>query len=163
MAKEIVGRGRVTVFRLIHMWTPRRVGIVAYTSTGDFGNTGILGYIPFPDLPDLSLMDIAARHYPAGLGDWRSPQPNFSEACWLLCAGSSSRIMRKPDTLDCLDASWRLEVDGSVDLHKAMYSHTSVRVGRFTFEDPDLMKQAMSLLRDGDIPEMTAEDKPAHT
>ncbi|MFC8099463.1 hypothetical protein [Streptomyces sp. NPDC057363] len=163
MGKKISGRGRVTVFRLVHMWTPRRVGIVAYASTGHFGTTAAVGYIPFPQIPDVSLLDVAARHHPAGLGDWRSPEPHVSEAYWVLCTASSSRIAMKPTSLDFLDAEWDLEVDGSVDLPKSMYSHTALRVGRFTLKDPELMRQAEGMLSEEDIPVMNAEDKPAHT
>lgn len=162
MAREIRDTGRVSVFRLLHMWNPRRVGIVAYTSTGNFGDTAVVGYIPFPQISDLSLMDVAARHEPQRLYGGAGG-PEFAQACWLICTGTGSRLVPERETLDLHDVPWVLEIDASVELDKPMYGHTGLKAGRFRFEDPELMQQARSLLQPGDIPEMNEADVPAHT
>jgi len=157
MSREIHGTGRVTVFRLLHMWNPRRVAVVAYTSTGEAGTTAVVGYIPFPDIPDISLLDIAARHKAGALyGSKSSP-----EGCWVVCLGFSSRLVIKPDSIDHVSTSWSLAVDNTVEIG-GMYGYDRLTVGRFAFDDPELMKQARNIFQDGDIPEMGAEDKPAH-
>ncbi len=139
------------------MWNPRRVAILAYTSTGESRDTAAIGYIPFPDMPDVSLMDVAARHRPQSLyGSKSSP-----EGCWLACLGYSSRTVLKPGSIDHPEAAWAMQPDASADIG-GMYGYGKVVVGRFTFDDPALMEQARSVLWDGDVPKMSAEDKPAH-
>lgn len=159
--EEIEGTGRVSVFRLTHMWNPRRVGIVAYTSTGNFGDTAVVGYIPFPHIPDLSLLDIAARHEPQRLyGAGNGSQ--FAQACWLICTGTGSRLVREKETLDLQEVPWVLETDSSIELEKTMYGHTGLKTGRFRFKDAELMDRARSLLLPGDVPEMNETDLPPH-
>jgi hypothetical protein len=159
MAREIKDSGRVTVFKLLHMWSPRRVAIAVYTSTGNFGDTAVLGYIPFQEIPDVSLMDVASRHKPSALwGSNKSP-----EACWLICTGTSSRLVRKPGTLEYEDVAWSLETEASADLGSTMYGHKGVMVGRFRFEDPELMRQAKAMLLPEDMPVLDASDMPAHS
>jgi hypothetical protein len=139
------------------MWNPRRVAVLGYTSTGNSGDTAVIGYIPFPDIPDVSLMDVASRHKPGALyGSKSSP-----EGCWLTCLGYSSRLVLKPNSIDHQEVSWTLETEASVDVG-GMYGYGKLVTGRFLFDDPALVEQARSVLWEGDIPEMSAEDKPAH-
>ncbi|WP_330478650.1 hypothetical protein OG301_26590 [Streptomyces platensis] len=133
MARTMNGKDRVTVFPLLHMW-PNLYGVVAYVPTGHHGSIAVMGYIPIPEVPDVSLLDVGARF---------SPHP----AEWVLCTGWSSRVVRKPGTLVLDSAEWVLEVDGSTQPPKPpAYGHTDLHVGRFTLTDPDLMTQARDVL-----------------
>ncbi|MGW0604990.1 hypothetical protein [Streptomyces sp. NPDC002640] len=163
MAKTVNGAGRVTIFRLLHTWQPQRAAVVAYTSTGEYGTTGVVAGIPFPEVPDISLWDVAARHHPAGLGDWRSPVSGHSEACWILCTGTGARLTRYPATLDVPSTRWRLDVERTHDLGRAMYGHTAVVTGRLVLDQQAVMEQARTLLTEDDVAFMTAADLPAHT
>ncbi|GGX26524.1 hypothetical protein [Streptomyces chryseus] len=137
MAKTVKGTGRVSVFPLLHVW-PDVYGMVAYTTSGSFGDTAIMGYIPIASVPDVSLMDVAARHQPGG--------GLFGHACWVICTGWSSRMAPKPRTLDVPDAEWALELDRTTELDKTMYGHDRLHVGRFSLADPALMEAAKALL-----------------
>ncbi|MET8824896.1 hypothetical protein ABZX40_25050 [Streptomyces sp. NPDC004610] len=159
MAREIRDTGRVTVFKLLHSWSPRRSAILAYTSTGHFGDTAVVGYIPFHDIPDVSLLDIAARHHPGAL--WQST--GAPAAGWVLCTAWSSRIVRKPGTLDLANTPWRLETDSSTEPNTPLYGHRKLLTGRFRLEEPDRMAQARTLLTAEDVPQMGVADLPAHT
>lgn len=164
MVKTITGTGRVTIFRLLHMWSPRRAAVVAYTSTGAYGTTGVVAGVPIPEVPDISLWDVAARHHPAGLGDWRSPVAGHSEACWILCTGTGARLTRYPTTIDVPNASWRLDVERTHDMGKQpMYGHTGLVTGRLVLEDQALMERARALLTADDVAAMTAADLPPHS
>jgi hypothetical protein len=163
MGSEICGTSRVTAFRLIHRWKPRQVAVVAYATTGHFGDTAAVGYIPIPDIADVSFMNVAARH--GSVKEWRmkSAEPQHTEACWILCTASSSRIIPKQGTMDVASARWTLEPQTSVDMAVPMYGHSRLVVGRFSFEDAGLMKRARSLITSEDIPRMAREDVLPHT
>ncbi|MFJ6720555.1 hypothetical protein [Streptomyces sp. NPDC091259] len=155
MAKELMGRGRVTLFPLLHMW-PDTYGVAAYTSTGDFGSTAVVAYIPIPEVPDIHWLDVAARHTAGAM----------SAANWVLCTGWSSLTVPKPGSLTLEDVEWHLEVDARADAvgdkgSAFMYGHSEVYTGRLTFIDgvetdergrkslivtETLMKQAAELL-----------------
>ncbi|MGI5404197.1 hypothetical protein ACQEVG_33045 [Streptomyces sp. CA-135486] len=137
---------------------------MAYTSTGEFGNTAVVGYVPFFEIPDVSLMDMANRHHPQRLwsGGAGAPQ-GFPEACWLICTATGGRLTRRPGTLDLHDAAWTLEVDSTVDLGRTMYAHERLVAGRLRFQDPELMERAKGILQSEDFAAMDASDMPAHT
>ncbi|MEV6684390.1 hypothetical protein AB0N28_03440 [Streptomyces sp. NPDC051130] len=155
MAKELMGRGRVNLFPLLHMW-PDTYGVAAYTSTGDFGSTAVVAYIPIPEVPDIHWLDVAARHTAGAM----------SAANWVLCTGWSSLTVPKPGSLVLEDVEWHLEVDARSDAvgdkgSAFMYGHSEVYTGRLTFIDgvgtdergrkslvvnEPLMKQAAELL-----------------
>ncbi|MET9516433.1 hypothetical protein [Streptomyces sp. NPDC002994] len=146
MAKTIDGAGRVTVFPLLHTW-PDTWGVVAYTTTGHFGDTAIVGYIPAQGVPDAHLMDVAARH--------AAGQSRRAHTEWVLCTGWSSRVVPKPGTIELRDTPWSLEVEESSELEATMYGHRHLRTGRFTLTTPDprlphadLMSQARGVLPD---------------
>ncbi|MET9516370.1 hypothetical protein [Streptomyces sp. NPDC002994] len=146
MAKTVTGVGRVTVFPLLHRW-PDTHGVVAYTTTGHFGDTAIVGYIPIAEVPDVHLMEVAARH---AVGQSRRAHTE-----WVLCTGWSSRVVPKPRTLHLPDAAWSLEVEESSELEATMYGHRFLRAGRFTLTTPNhaspdeqLMSQARGVLPD---------------
>ena len=161
MGKEIKDQSRVTVFKLIHMWRPRQVAVAAYASTGHYGDTAVVGYIPIVDVADVSWMDVAARH--GSVKEWRSPVPGHTQACWILCTATSGRIVPKRGTLDLLQAAWSLEPQTTVSMAEPMYGHRRLVVGRFNFEDEALMAQARSLLSPAEVPRMTETDVPAYS
>lgn len=115
--------GRVSIFPLLHMW-PDTFGVAAYATTGHFGDTAVVGYLPLPEVPDVHLMDVAARH---------AAQPTE----WALCLGWSSRVVPKPGSLDLRDATWSLDVDGTSEPAKPVYGHSKLVVGRLTLVDPE--------------------------
>ncbi len=144
MAKSITGVGRVTVFPLLHRW-PDTWGVVAYTTAGHFGDTAIVGYIPIADVPDVHLLEVAARH---AVGQSRRAHTE-----WVLCTGWSSRVVPKPRTLHLPETPWSLEVEETSELEATMYGHRHLRVGRFTLTTADhalpdeaLMSQARDVL-----------------
>lgn len=114
--------GRVSVFPLLHMW-PDAFGVAAYATTGRFGDTAVVGYLPLPEVPDTYLMDVAARH---------AAQPTE----WVLCLGWSSRVVPKPGGLDLREATWSLDVDGISEPAKPVYGHSKLVVGRLSLVDP---------------------------
>ncbi|MFD7894302.1 hypothetical protein ACFV0C_09550 [Streptomyces sp. NPDC059568] len=146
MARTLSGESRVTVLPLLHTW-PDRYDVIAYATTGDFGQTAVIGRLPVPQLPDVALMDIAARHQPTRVYG-SSGGSAFAEACWLICVGWSGRSVPKPRTLEFQAASWSLELDRTTELKQPMYGHDRLHVGRFTLNDPALMEQAESLLHE---------------
>ncbi|MFE0378323.1 hypothetical protein ACFW1M_22695 [Streptomyces inhibens] len=123
MARNMSGTGRVTVFPLLHLW-PDVFGAVAYTTTGLFGIDAVVAYIPVPEVPDVHIMDVGARHSPHATD-------------WVLCTGWSSRVVPKPGTVDLRDAEWELEVDGSSKPDKTIYGHSQLHIGRLTLKDPE--------------------------
>ncbi|TJZ52080.1 hypothetical protein FCH28_19780 [Streptomyces piniterrae] len=132
MARTITGVGRVTVFPLLHLW-PESYGVIAYTTTGHFGVDAVVGYIPLPEVPDVRLMELAAR---------LATQPTE----WVLCTGWSSRVVPKPGTLALREVEWSLEVDGSSTPSKVVYGHQQLHVGRMTLKDPELMPRVREVL-----------------
>ncbi|WP_405794561.1 hypothetical protein [Streptomyces sp. NBC_01506] len=143
MAQPMTGTGRVTVLPLLHTW-PDRYGILAYTTLGAFGQTAVVGYVPVDGVPDLPLMDIAARHHPRKVYG-SAGGPGFAEACWLLCTGWSGRVIRKPGSLELNDVHWSLERDSTTDLFKTTYGHDRLHTGRLTLTNTELMTQARDL------------------
>ncbi|QHY96543.1 hypothetical protein SSPS47_15615 [Streptomyces sp. S4.7] len=144
MPRTVTGAGRVTVLPLPHTW-PDRYGVLAYTTSGEFGDTAIVGYVTIVDIPDMSLMDIAEQHQPARLCG-SAAGARFTEACWLICVGWSGRTIPKPGTLELPHAAWSLEVDRTTELGMTMYGHDRLSVGRITLDDPDLMARAPGVL-----------------
>lgn len=141
MAREISGTGRVTVFPLLHLF-PDIWGVAAYATTGHFGITAAVGYIPIPEVPDMSLLDVAARHRPAN-----DDRAGHTE--WVLCTAWSARTVFKPGSLDLPEAEWSLEWDTKSSPKSNggnMYGHSELYTGRFSLADDVLMKQAMNLL-----------------
>ncbi|MFE9296613.1 hypothetical protein [Streptomyces niveus] len=144
MPMIVTGTGRVTVLPLLYTW-PDQYGVLTYATSGAFGDTAIIGYVPIVEIPDMPLMDIAARHQPTrAYGS--AGGSGFAEACWLMCVGWSGRLIRKPGTLELTDAEWSLEVDRTTKLGKTMYGHDRLHVGRFTLTNPELMAQAREVL-----------------
>ncbi|MEU9114104.1 hypothetical protein AB0D04_20535 [Streptomyces sp. NPDC048483] len=129
MAKAMSGTGRVTVSPLLHLW-PDTYGVIGYAAAGRFGVEAIVGYLPVPEVPDIHLMDVAARHSPHA-------------ADWVLCTGWSSRAVTKPGSLDLPEATWFLERDGSSQPNAAkgegatLYGHSQLHVGRMSLADPE--------------------------
>ncbi|MEU9747141.1 hypothetical protein [Streptomyces niveus] len=144
MTRIVTGSGRVTVLPLLHTW-PDRYGLLAYTTSGAFGDTAIVAHVPTVDIPGMPLMDIAARHQPTRLYG-SAGGTGFAEACWLMCVGWSGRLIRKPGTLELADAAWSLEVDATTKLFKTMYGHDQLHVGRITLADPELMARARTVV-----------------
>lgn len=144
MVGTLVGEGRVTVVRLLQRW-PGRYGVVAYTTSGVYGETALVGYVSVPGVPDLSLMDVAARHQPV-LMYGSTGAEGFAEACWLISVGWSARTVPKPGTLELPHAAWAMEVERTVELGGVMYGHTRLHVGRFTLTDPADQAAARALL-----------------
>ncbi|WP_381797325.1 hypothetical protein [Streptomyces niveus] len=144
MTEPVTGTGRVTVLPLLHTW-PDQYGILTYTTVGAFGETAVIGYIPIASIPDMPLLDIAARHQPTRVYG-SAGGPRFADACWLMCVGWSGRVVSKPGTLELDDAEWSLERDSTTDLFKTVYGHDRLLTGRVTLTDPERMAQARALL-----------------
>ncbi|MEU7167063.1 hypothetical protein AB0A70_20870 [Streptomyces morookaense] len=132
--------GRVTVFPLLHTWQPATYGAVAYATTGDQSEIAAVGYLPIPDVPDVYMLDVAARHAVGGSAT--------KEMDWVLCTAWSARAVPKPGTIDLHDAAWMLEIDARRTRDTSLYGHTELLVGRFTLEDPSLTEQAERVLDD---------------
>ncbi|MER8042696.1 hypothetical protein [Streptomyces sp. NPDC094032] len=139
MARHIAGEGRVTVFPLLHNWPEGISGVIAYTTTGHFGDTAVMGYIPIPEVPDVSLLNVAARHLPSAA----NPE---AHAVWALCTGWSARTVMKPGTLDIPEAKWELEIEATTAPKEQVYGHSRLHVGRFSMPDDTLMDAARALL-----------------
>ncbi|WP_344277974.1 hypothetical protein [Streptomyces hebeiensis] len=140
----MAGEGAVTVLPLLHSW-PDRYAVIAYTTSGRLGETAVIGYVPVPEVPDLDLMDTAARHQPTRLYG-AANGAGFAEACWLICCGWSARSVPKPGTLQLRDAAWSLDAVGTTELMKTMYGHDRLHTGRLTFTDPGHMNLARAVL-----------------
>ncbi|MEU8543781.1 hypothetical protein AB0C52_27965 [Streptomyces sp. NPDC048717] len=138
MARSIADAGRVTLFPLLHTW-PDVYGMVAYTTTGHFGDTAVMGYIPIPEVPDVSLLDVAARHLTVNAD-------RAACASWALCTGWSARLVKKVGTLDLADTKWELEIDATTAPKEQVYGHNRLHVGRFSMPDDELMDRARTLL-----------------
>ncbi|MFE7128976.1 hypothetical protein [Streptomyces sp. NPDC057617] len=143
MARTITGTSRVTIFPLLHTW-PDVWGLVAYTTTGRFGIEAAIGYIPVPSVPDVYILDVAARHMNS---------PNRGDHTdWALCTGWSARLVPKPGSLDIPEAAWSLEIDATTEPTAASkYGHAKLHVGRFSLDDAALMEQAKLLLPEGSV------------
>ncbi|MEV6394877.1 hypothetical protein AB0M39_08885 [Streptomyces sp. NPDC051907] len=133
----------MTVLPLLHMW-PDQYCALAYTATGELGDTAIVGYVPIPGIPDVSLMDVAARHEPQRLYG-SSGGPGFAEACWIICTGWSGRGVPKRGTVE-LTGAWTLHPDRTMSLGKSMYGYDRLHVGRLTLDDGELMRLAQNVL-----------------
>lgn len=145
MAKAESGRGRVTVFSMLHDW-PSHYCVLAYATTGHFGDTAVLGVIPIEgnEFEPGDLFAMAGRHQPTSL--YGQP-PEHARAAWLACTGFSARLTPKPDTLTFDDAVWSLDIAQKATMAKPMYGHEHVAAGRFHFEDPELQAQARAAFR----------------
>ncbi|MEU6487780.1 hypothetical protein [Streptomyces sp. NPDC046887] len=148
MARTVTGESRVTVLPLLHTW-PDRYLVLAYASTGAFGDTAAVGWIPTADdEAGPALMDIAIRHEPQRLYGSPAGRPEFAAACWLICTGWSGRGTPQPRTLDLRSVRWELRVDRTVELGQTMYGHDRLHVGRLTLLDEALMAKAAQVLPD---------------
>ena len=144
MARNLSGRGRVTIFRFLHDWETSSRCILAYT-TADHGLTAVLGVIPVEGNTHEpgDLFALAGRH--GFVGEWKGAHEQRCGA-WLACTGSGSRMVRKADTIDVPSAGWSVDMAQSVDLDGAYYGHKRVLAGRFTLEDEALAVRARALL-----------------
>lgn len=144
MARDMQGRGRVTIFPFLHDWETSSKCVLAYTTT-DGGLTAVLGVIPIEgnQFEPGDLFALAARH--GFVGEWKGSHEQRS-GCWLACTGSGSRTVRKAGTIDVADASWSVDMVRAVDLDSAYYGHARVVAGRFALEDAELMEQARALV-----------------
>ncbi|RLU80664.1 hypothetical protein CTZ27_34775 [Streptomyces griseocarneus] len=127
----------MTIFPLLNYW-PDTYGVVAYATTGRFGDTAVGGYLPIPDVPDVYLLDVAGRNAVGA--------SSTKDMDWVLCTIWSSRATPKPGSLDLPEAAWTLRVDASRSRPESLYGHTSLHVGRFTLDDPGLMERASGVL-----------------
>ncbi|WP_175410914.1 hypothetical protein [Streptomyces sp. TRM64462] len=144
MEPTVTGTGRVTILALLHTW-PDQYCLLAYTSTGHFGDTAVVGHVPVPGHPEVSLMDVAARHAPQRLYG-SNEGDGFAQACWLVCVGWSARGTPKPGTADLPATAWTLRRDRTVELGRAMYGHVRVHIGRIQLHDPADRAQAEAVV-----------------
>lgn len=142
MARVLTGTGRITVFPLLHVW-PGECCVLAYTTTGNFADTAVIGYVPVPGIGNVSLWNIAARHLTPG--ESKADMAN-AQADWLVGLGRSSRSVPKLGSLEFLNTEWSLEVDRVAKPKQAKHGHDGVQTGRFALEDPALMDQVRSLM-----------------
>lgn len=144
MARDMTGRGRVTIFPFLHDWETGSRCVLAYTTT-DGGLTAVLGVIPVDgnvhEPGDLFAM--AGRHN--FIGEWKGSHEQRC-GCWLACLGSGSRTVRKAHTIDVLDAEWSVDMARAVDLDSPYYGHQRVYAGRLALADGELMERARGLI-----------------
>ncbi|MFE2386501.1 hypothetical protein [Streptomyces misionensis] len=144
MAKDMQGRGRVTIFPFVHDWETSSRCVLAYT-TADRGLTAVLGVIPVEgnvhEPGDLFAM--AGRH--GFIGEWKGSHEQRC-GCWLACTGAGSRTVPKADTIDAPSVDWSIDMARAVDLDSAYYGHQRVLAGRFRLGDPKLTERARALL-----------------
>ncbi|MEU6704694.1 hypothetical protein [Streptomyces wuyuanensis] len=148
MGKELNGRGRVTIFPVLHNFEEKRYCVMSYTTLGDFGDTAVLGVIPIEGniFEPGDLFALAGRHSPDRLGEWRGMPPENSRGAWLACLGFSARLCPKPGTIDQV-TSWSLDMAQSTTFEKgALYGHDTVVAGRMTFDDSELEKAAREIV-----------------
>ncbi|WP_143066028.1 hypothetical protein [Streptomyces sp. CC53] len=148
MGKLITGEGRVNALPLLYDWQERTVCILAHASTGAGNRTAVIGYVPYPEIPDADLRRIAERH--GKIGEWGKP----AAAYWLINTGHASRIIPKPGHMH-VNAKWQLETEWSATLEgpsPTFGGYSSLVTGRFAFEDPNLMEQARELLSNKHLP-----------
>ncbi|WP_407560038.1 hypothetical protein [Streptomyces sp. 184] len=145
MGSVQTGTGRVTVFPLTHHWPDRRC-LLAYTTTGNFGTTAVVGVLPVPELEHPDLLTVAADHHPQGLYGSRTGHHNAC-AAWVICTGWSARIGGSGPRLDIKHTTWSLRPDRHITLPKQMYGHDALHTGTLTLDDGELMKQALQLVR----------------
>ncbi|WP_407560002.1 hypothetical protein [Streptomyces sp. 184] len=119
--------GRVTVYRLTHRWPDRRC-LVAYTTTGAFGSTAVVGVLPVPELEHPKLLEVAAAHHAPGLYGSRGGHEHAC-ACWVICTGWSARIGGSGRRLDLRRADWSLRLGRRVELARPMYGHDVLHTG----------------------------------
>ncbi|MFB7115118.1 hypothetical protein [Streptomyces sp. NPDC056291] len=146
--QEITGRGRVTVWPLLHDWPTSARCILTYTTTGHFGDTAVLGVVPVADNEGEpgDLFAMAGRHGPEHL--YGSLTPDGQRAAWLACTGFSARLMGAPKGFE-ITAEWSLDMARTVTLPKgAMYGHLKVTAGRMRLVDDELHARAVALLED---------------
>jgi len=144
MAKDMQGRGRVTIFPFLHDWETSSRCVLAYTTT-DGGLTAVLGVIPIEGNVHEpgDLFALAARH--GFVGEWKGADEQRA-ACWLACTGFSSRTILKPGTIDVPSADWSLDMARAADLASPYYGHHRVVAGRFTVADEELADRARALI-----------------
>ncbi|MFG3582528.1 hypothetical protein [Streptomyces sp. NPDC047990] len=144
MTQQMSGQGRVTIFRLLHLWQDAASCVVAYTTT-DTGLTGVLGVIPVEGnvFEPGDLFAVAGRHH--FIGEWKG---SHEERCaaWLACTGYGSRSIMKPGTIDLPDAAWSMDMTRTVEFDGTYYGHGRVTAGRFKLQDERLMMQARGLI-----------------
>jgi hypothetical protein len=143
VAKDLTGRGKVTIFPLVHDWETASRCVLAYT-TADNGQTAVLGVIPVEGNVHEpgDMFALAGRH--AFIGEWKGSDEQRC-GCWLACTGFGSRMVKKAHTID-VEADWAVDMARSVDLDGPYYGHLRVHAGRFTLADETLMEQARGLL-----------------
>lgn len=143
MSGDLTGRGRVTICRLTHHW-PDRYCLVAYTTTGDFGDTAIVGVVPVPELEHPRLLSVAAKHRPASVYGSAGGHDHAC-ACWVINAGWGARVVPTA-AMDVKEVGWSLRLDRSVQLEKTMYGHDRLHTGALTLDDPGLVQTALDRL-----------------
>ncbi|MFJ8699501.1 hypothetical protein [Streptomyces ardesiacus] len=143
MARDITGTGRVTIFPLLHDWETGSWCAMAYT-TADNGFTAVLGVIPVEGNVHEpgDLFALGGRH--GFIGEWKGSHEQRC-ACWLACLGSSSRRVRKAETIEA-EVSWSIDMTRAVDMDGSYYGHSRVLAGRFSVGDEDLMTRARALV-----------------
>ncbi|MFF5404644.1 hypothetical protein ACFY8K_16615 [Streptomyces misionensis] len=144
MAKDLTGRGRVTIFPFVHDWETSSRCVLAYT-TADSGLTAVLGVMPIEgnQFEPGDLFAMAGRH--GFIGEWKGSHEQRC-GCWLACTGAGSRTVPKADTIDVASVEWSIDMARAVDLDSAYYGHQRVLAGRFRLDDRELTEQARSLL-----------------
>jgi hypothetical protein len=140
MGELLTGRGRVTVSRLTWAW-PDKACVMAYTSTGHFGDTAIVGTMPVPGFEDSepSLWGAAMAHLPTNAG--------FQTiARWLVCTATAPRLVPSPAALDLRDVQWEFKPMKSFELDAPYSGHERGQLGQLRLLNDVLNEKARSLL-----------------
>lgn len=144
--QEIKGTGRITVVPVLHDWQTSARCVLAYTTTGHFGSTAVLGVVPVEgnEAEPGDLFAMAGRHDPGRL--YGGMPPEEQRAAWLACTGWSARLMGAPKGFE-VTTEWSLDMGRTVTLTKqAVYGHSMVTAGRMRIVDEELHARAVALL-----------------
>ncbi|MBT2412706.1 hypothetical protein J7I94_19430 [Streptomyces sp. ISL-12] len=144
---EIEGRGRVAVWPLLHDWQTSARCVLAYTTTGHFGDTAVMGVIPVEgnEAEPGDLFAMAGRHDPGRL--YTAMTPDEQRACWLACSGFSARLLGAPKGFE-VTTEWKLDMARTVTLSRGtMYGHGRVTAGRMRIVDNEIHARAVALLK----------------
>jgi hypothetical protein len=147
LVKDLLsGTGRVNVAPFTYEWEDGQPGsrcVLAYTSTGRFGDSAIVATVPVPDREDSdpSLWAVAVAHHDQRI----DPSPE-KLARWLVQVGWGIRVMPHKHGLDLRDAAWSLRPVKAHELDTTAYGHSRLYLGHLVFDDEALADQARALL-----------------
>lgn len=142
MPNQIRGTARLTIGRLLYDWNHGDHCLLAYSSDGDMG---VVATVPNEDGDAPDLWSIAARH--------ESRTATYEDlGRWCLSVGWALTMKPRNEWFSVIGESWALEVRNTLATIKphqygnTAYGWNGVHVGVLNVENPEIQKQAHSLL-----------------